>query len=70
MEKSYNLKQKSGIKNYINIQFDGNKPKFQDGRIRNDFLALLKMYALSKFLKHENVLHFKVMCGYENFLKI
>lgn len=50
--KNHNLKQKSGIKNYINIQndlnkvfksmgemCDGNKPKFQHGGIKDIFCS-------------------------------
>lgn len=53
--KNRNLKQKSGIKNYINIQnalnkvfknmgemCDGKKPKFQHGGIKDIFLLILK----------------------------
>lgn len=54
-KESYNLKHKNGIENYINIQnnlnkvlkalggkFERNKPKFQDGRIKDDFCCSLK----------------------------
>lgn len=73
-KESYNLKQKNGIENYINIQNVPNKilkawgkfleeisQIFRMAELKMIFPALLETYAFSKCSKHERVSHLKGM---------